>query len=66
MDLLRTAQARLAAYGVLRSLRPPRFALLDGTEILSLGNNFYPIALSWWVCGETGSAVAMGNVLIFY
>ncbi len=30
-----------------------------------LGDSLYRIALSWWVLEKTGSAAAMGGVLIF-
>ena len=51
---------------VLRSLRHRPFAWLwTGQTISRLGDSLYRIALSWWVLEETGSAVAMGTVLIF-
>jgi MFS family permease len=49
-----------------RSLQHPPFALLwTGQTLSRLGDNLYRIALSWWVLEKTGSAAAMGNVLIF-
>ena len=51
---------------VLRSLKHRPFALLwTGQTISRLGDSLYRIALSWWVLEETGSAVAMGTVLVF-
>lgn len=51
---------------VLRSLRHRPFALLwSGQTTSRLGDSLYRIALSWWVLEKTGSAVAMGTVLIF-
>jgi DHA3 family tetracycline resistance protein-like MFS transporter len=51
---------------VLRSLKHRPFALLwTGQTTSRLGDSLYRIALSWWVLEKTGSAVAMGNVLIF-
>jgi MFS family permease len=51
---------------VLRSLKHRPFALLWAGQTTSrLGDSLYRIALSWWVLEKTGSAVAMGTVLIF-
>jgi MFS family permease len=51
---------------VLRSLKHRSFALLwTGQTISRLGDSLYRIALSWWVLEKTGSAVAMGTVLVF-
>lgn len=51
---------------VLRSLTHRPFALLWAGQTTSrLGDSLYRIALSWWVLEKTGSAVAMGTVLIF-
>src|SRR5690349_17061780 len=51
---------------VLRSLTHRPFALLwTGQTTSRLGDSLYRIALSWWVLEKTGSAVAMGTVLIF-
>ncbi|HEY9526337.1 MAG TPA: MFS transporter, partial [Anaerolineales bacterium] len=51
---------------VLRSLRHRPFAWLwTGQTTSRLGDSLYRIALSWWVLEKTGSAVAMGTVLIF-
>jgi MFS family permease len=50
---------------VLRSLRHRPFALLwTGQTISRLGNNLHRIALAWWVLEKTGSATAMGTVLV--
>ena len=49
-----------------RALTHRPFALLwSGQTISRLGNNLYRIALAWWVLEKTGSAAAMGTVLIF-
>jgi DHA3 family tetracycline resistance protein-like MFS transporter len=49
----------------LRALRYRRFALLwTGQTISRLGDSLYRIALSWWVLEKTGSATAMGTVLV--
>lgn len=51
---------------ILRSLTHRPFALLwSGQTISRLGDSFYRIALAWWVLEKTGSATAMGTVLIF-
>jgi len=50
---------------VLRSLKHRPFALLWAGQTTSrLGDNLYRIALAWWVLEETGSAAAMGTVLV--
>lgn len=49
-----------------RSLGYRSFALLwSGQTISRLGDSLYRIALAWWVLEKTGSAAAMGTVLIF-
>ncbi len=51
---------------VLRSLKHRPFALLwTGQTTSRLGDSLYRIALSWWVLEKTGSAIAMGTVLVF-
>ena len=51
---------------VLRSLKHRPFALLwTGQTISRLGDSLYRIALAWWVLEKTGSAMAMGTVLVF-
>ena len=51
---------------VLRSLQHRPFALLwTGQTISRLGDSLYRIALAWWVLEKTGSATAMGTVLVF-
>lgn len=50
----------------LRALKNRAFALIwTGQTISRLGDNLYRIALAWWVLEKTGSAVAMGTVLVF-
>jgi len=50
---------------VLRSLKHRPFALLwTGQTTSRLGDNLYRIALAWWVLEKTGSATAMGTVLM--
>lgn len=50
---------------VFRSLANSSFALLwSGQTISRLGDSLYAIALAWWVLEKTGSAMAMGVVLI--
>lgn len=51
---------------LLKSLRHRSFALLwSGQTISRLGDRLYSVALAWWVLEKTGSAAAMGTVLIF-
>lgn len=48
------------------SLRNPLFAFLwSGQTISRFGDHLYRVALAWWVLEKTGSAAAMGTVLIF-
>jgi len=50
---------------LMRSLSHRSFALLWGGQTISrLGDQLYLIALAWWVLQQTGSAAAMGAVLI--
>ncbi|HEX6779522.1 MAG TPA: MFS transporter [Ktedonobacterales bacterium] len=50
---------------VFRSLAHRPFALLwSGQTVSRLGDSLYSIALAWWVLEKTGSAAAMGVVLI--
>jgi len=50
----------------LRALKHRPFAFLwSGQTISRFGDSLYRIALSWWVLEKTGSAVAMGTVLVF-
>ena len=50
----------------MNSLKFRPFALLwSGQTVSRLGDSLYRIALSWWVLEKTGSAAAMGTVLIF-
>src|SRR3989304_4864204 len=49
-----------------RALRHRNFTLLLSGQTLSrIGDFLFQIALAWWVLEKTGSAVAMGSVLIF-
>jgi len=49
-----------------KSLTHLPFALLWGGQTTSrLGDNLYRIAMAWWVLEKTGSATAMGAVLVF-
>lgn len=51
---------------LLDSLSSRSFALLWSGQTLSrLGDSIYRVALAWWVLEKTGSAQAMGTVLIF-
>ena len=51
---------------LLKSLGHRPFALLwSGQTISRLGDSLYSVALAWWVLEKTGSATAMGSVLIF-
>jgi DHA3 family tetracycline resistance protein-like MFS transporter len=50
---------------LLRALRHRPFALLwVGQTISILGDKVFELALAWWVLDQTGSAVAMGTVLV--
>jgi MFS family permease len=39
--------------------------LWSGQTVSRLGDSLYRLALAWWVLEKTGSAVAMGTVLVF-
>src|SRR5262249_13836444 len=48
-----------------RALGRRSFALLwAGQSISLLGDRVFQVALAWWVLEKTGSAVAMGTVLV--
>ena len=50
---------------VFRAFSNRSFALLWSGQVISrLGDSLYTIALAWWVLQKTGSATAMGIVLI--
>jgi DHA3 family tetracycline resistance protein-like MFS transporter len=50
---------------VLRSLKHRPFALLwAGQTVSRFGDSLHRIALAWWVLEKTGSAAAMGTVLV--
>src|SRR5919109_207662 len=56
----------LSAAALFKSLTHRSFALLwSGQAISRLGDSLYRVALAWWVLERTGSASAMGAVLIF-
>jgi len=49
-----------------RSLTNRSFALLWGGQTTSrLGDSLFSITLAWWILEKTGSAAAMGKMLIF-
>ena len=49
-----------------RSIKHRPFALLwSGQTASRLGDSLYRIAMAWWVLQKTGSAKAMGTVLVF-
>lgn len=51
---------------LLVSLRNAAFAFLwSGQTVSRLGDHLFRVAMAWWVLQETGSAAAMGAVLIF-
>lgn len=55
----------MLASSLARSLHHQAFAWLLGGQTLSrVGDHLYEVALAWWVLQETGSAVAMGSVLV--
>ena len=55
----------MASMTLFRSLSYRPFALLWGGQTISrLGGSLFSIALAWWVLQLTGSAAAMGTVLI--
>jgi hypothetical protein len=48
------------------ALKQRSFMLLWTGQVISrLGDSLYRVALAWWVLERTGSATAMGTVLIF-
>jgi MFS family permease len=50
---------------ILRAFTHRPFALLwTGQTVSRLGDNLHRIALAWWVLEKTGSATAMGTVLV--
>lgn len=49
-----------------RSLTNRSYALLWGGQTISrLGDSLFSITLAWWILEKTGSAAAMGKMLIF-
>lgn len=51
---------------IFTALRSSLFAFLwSGQTISRLGDHLYRVALAWWVLQKTGSATAMGTVLVF-
>src|SRR5258708_31211386 len=50
---------------IFRAFAHRSFVLLwSGQTISRLGDSLYTMALAWWVLQKTGSAAAMGGVLI--
>lgn len=50
---------------ILRSLQHRPFALLwIGQAVSGLGDSLYRVALAWWVLERTGSATAVGGILV--
>ncbi|NIP26297.1 MAG: MFS transporter, partial [Phycisphaerae bacterium] len=50
---------------IFHALKHREFALIWGGQTISrLGDSLYQIALAWWVLEKTGSATAMGTVLM--
>ena len=50
---------------IFRALKHYEFTLIWGGQTISrLGDSLYQISLAWWVLERTGSATAMGTVLI--
>ncbi len=50
---------------LLRALTGRPFALLwTGQSLSLLGDCIFRVALAWWVLEKTGSAVAMGTLLV--
>jgi DHA3 family tetracycline resistance protein-like MFS transporter len=65
-SLMQALARRLPAGGPFRALGHRPFAWLwAGQSVSFIGDSLYRIALAWWVLEETGSAAAMGTVLIF-
>ncbi|HMA37423.1 MAG TPA: MFS transporter, partial [Chloroflexia bacterium] len=57
--------AALTRVTLFQSLRGRPFALVWSGQTLSrIGDHLYEVALAWWVLQKTGSAAAMGTVLI--
>ncbi len=57
---------RVIRVSLLRALRVRPFVLMWGGQTISrLGDALYRVALAWWVLQKTGSAGAMGMVLVF-
>jgi DHA3 family tetracycline resistance protein-like MFS transporter len=55
----------MARPALFRTLEDRAFALLWSGQTLSrIGDFLYQVALAWWVLQKTGSAVAMGTVLL--
>ena len=55
----------LPPFALLSALSHRSYALLwVGQTVSQLGNGIHLIALAWWVLQETGSAAAMGTVLV--
>lgn len=56
---------QMKAFTFFRALAHRPFSLLwTGQTVSSVGDSIYQVALVWWVLVHTGSALAMGTVLI--
>src|SRR5215469_15719810 len=55
----------MKAFNLFRALAHRPFSLLwTGQTVSGVGDSVYQVALVWWVLVHTGSALAMGTVLI--
>src|SRR5262249_61431162 len=60
-----SSSAPISAPGAEHPLRSPNYRLwLIGGTISLLGDQFYLVALPWLVLQQTGSAVAMGAIMM--
>lgn len=65
MALTSTPTPAASAHGVEHPLRNPLYRLwLIGSTISLLGDQFYLVALPWLILQQTGSAVAMGALMM--
>src|SRR5215469_18196489 len=55
----------MKAFNLFRALAHRPFSLLwTGQTVSGVGDSVYQVALVWWVLVHTGSALAMGTVLL--